>query len=255
MKFERILVCKRSTLGGLPVPEPILEVNDLHVYYGSSHILQGTTFAMEDHLFTMIGRNGMGKTTLVKAIMGLIPIRSGSISFRGTPLVGLKPHQIARLGIGYVPQGRHLFPSLTVDEHLRMATRNRTGTNGWNSERVYELFPRLAERKRQAGTNLSGGEQQMLAIGRALVTNPTLLIMDEPAEGLAPVVIDLLIDTCKHLADSGIAVFLVEQNLHLAASVDATAQVMLTGRIAYSGSYETLLESPQMREQYLGVGA
>mgnify|MGYP001314942620 CR=1 FL=1 len=237
------------------MPEPILEVNDLHVYYGSSHILQGTTFAMEDNLFTLIGRNGMGKTTLVKAIMGLVPIRSGSITFQGKQLVGLKPHQIARLGIGYVPQGRNLFPSLTVDEHLRMAARSRNGVRDWTPERVYELFPRLAERKRQSGTNLSGGEQQMLAIGRALVTNPALLIMDEPAEGLAPVIVDLLIETCKHLSDAGMAVFLVEQNLHLAASVDDTAQVMVTGRIAYSGPYETLLESPQMREQYLGVGA
>lgn len=237
------------------MPEPILEVEDLHVYYGSSHILQGTTFSMQDPLFTMIGRNGMGKTTLVKAIMGLIPIRSGKISFRGTPIIGLKPHQIARLGIGYVPQGRDLFASLTVDEHLRMAARSRNGVSTWNPSRVYELFPRLADRKRQSGTNLSGGEQQMLAIGRALVTNPTLLIMDEPAEGLAPVIIDLLIETCKRLAESGIAVFLVEQNLHLAASVDQTAQVMLTGRIAYTGPYEELLESPKMREQYLGVGA
>lgn len=237
------------------MPEPILVVRDLNVYYGSSHVLLGTSFAMDSPLFTMIGRNGMGKTTLVKAIMGLVPSHSGSIYFRGTSLVGLKPHQIAQLGIGYVPQGRELFPSLTVDEHLRMAARKRTGRDEWDAERVYELFPRLAERRRQSGTDLSGGEQQMLAIGRALVTNPSLLLMDEPAEGLAPVIVDLLIQTCKHLAASGIAVFLVEQNLHLAAAINDTAQVMLTGCIAYTGSYETLLQSPQMREQYLGVGS
>lgn len=236
------------------MPEPILEIEDLHVYYGSSHILQGTTLRFDGGVMTLIGRNGMGKTTLVKAIMGLVPIRSGRIRFQGKVISGLKPHQIARMGIGYVPQGRGLFPSLSVEEHLLMAQRGHK-QGGWNIDRVYELFPRLKERRRQSGTSLSGGEQQMLAIGRALVTNPSLLIMDEPAEGLAPVIVDLVGETIKKLAASGMSIFLVEQNLHLASSVADNPHVMVTGQIAYTGPFSELLSDRKLSQQYLGVGA
>lgn len=236
------------------MPEPILEIEDLHVYYGSSHILQGTSLTFDEGIMTLIGRNGMGKTTLMKAIMGLVPIQSGAIRFKGQTISGMQPHEIARLGIGYVPQGRGLFPSLTVEEHLLMAQRGyREG--GWNVERVYELFPRLKERRSQSGTSLSGGEQQMLAMGRALVTNPTLVLMDEPAEGLAPVIVDLVGETIKKLAESGISVFLVEQNLHLASSVSDIPRVMVTGQIAYTGPFSELLSDRKLSEQYLGVGA
>ena len=172
-----------------PDATPLLEVDGLDAFYGSARALEGVTFSMGRESIAIVGRNGMGKTTLCNAIMGIAPPNaSGSVRFEGHELVGGSSHKIARRGIGYVPQGRRLFPSLTVDEHLRMAARagSANGGEAWTKGRVYELFPRLAERKRNGGAQLSGGEQQMLAIGRALVTNPSLLVMDEPSEGLAP---------------------------------------------------------------------
>ena len=157
----------------------LLRVEDLHVYYGSSHVLQGASLTLSSGIAGIIGRNGMGKTTFVKAIMGLVSVRAGSIRLCGEEIANLKPYEIAGRGVGYVPQGRAIFPSLSVDEHLLMAARTRTGKE-WTVDRVYEMFPRLKERAKQGAATLSGGEQQMLAIGRALVTNPVLLIMDEP---------------------------------------------------------------------------
>ena len=231
---------------------PILKVEDLHVYYGGSHVLQGVSMELERGMTTIIGRNGMGKTTLVNAIMGLVPTREGSVWLDGTRITGLPPYLIARKGIGYVPQGRKIFPSLTVDEHLRFAARPVSG--GWDAEKVYELFPRLKERYRQSGTNLSGGEQQMLAIGRALVTNPKLLIMDEPSEGLAPVIVDQLIDFCAKLKETDMALVLVEQNLTFARSVSDHVNVMLTGRFAYQDSFAALMADHTLTHQLIGVG-
>src|ERR1700716_513563 len=166
---------------------PALEVKGLDVYYGRSHALQGVDITLQIGVFSVVGRNGMGKTTLCKAIMGLVPTSGGSVRIRGGEATRLSPARIARLGVGYVPQGRRLWRSLSVDGHLQLAAGIRRGA--WSVERIYETFPRLAERKNNGGAQLSGGEQQMLAIARALVTNPRLLIMDEPTEGLAPVIV------------------------------------------------------------------
>ena len=165
----------------------MLQVRGLNVYYGRSHALQGVDLTLDHGVLSVVGRNGMGKTTLCKAIMGLVRASSGTIRMRGQELVGLPPASIARHRVGYVPQGRRLWRSLTVDEHLRMTVTRERGA--WTVERVYDTFPRLAERRNNGGAQLSGGEQQMLAISRALVTNPQLLIMDEPTEGLAPVIV------------------------------------------------------------------
>src|SRR6516162_1575821 len=161
----------------------VLQVQDLQVYYGESHALQGVSLTLERGVLSVVGRNGMGKTTLCNAIVGLMPVRSGVIRFEGRIIVGVEPHLIARAGVGYVPQGRRLWPSLSVEDTLRLSVR---AGGAWTIERVYSIFPRLAERRSNGGAQLSGGEQQMLAIGRALLGNPRLLIMDEPTEGLAP---------------------------------------------------------------------
>jgi branched-chain amino acid transport system ATP-binding protein len=237
-------------------PEPLLAVEGVNAFYGGAHVLHDLSFELHDEPVAVIGRNGMGKTTLCAAIMGLSPPRvTGSIRFKGTELVGRSSHKIASLGIGYVPQGRRLFPSLTVDEHLRMlGRRGRRGANGWDAARVYELFPRLAERKKNGGSQLSGGEQQMLAIGRALLTHPTLLIMDEPSEGLAPTVVEHLIATFKRLvSDEGVAVLLVEQNLGAATAVCERQLAMVGGQIAVETTATALLSDPEAQRRYLGV--
>ncbi len=176
---------------------PALEIRGLNVFYGASHALQGVDLTLDGGVLSVVGRNGMGKTTLCKAIMGLVPVASGSISFAGQPLVGRSSTEIARMGIGYVPQGRRLWRSLTVDEHLRMVA---TKGGAWTVDRVYSTFPRLAERKSNGGGQLSGGEQQMLAISRALLMNPQLLVMDEPTEGLAPVIVAQVEEMLMRLA-------------------------------------------------------
>ena len=238
------------------VAATFLEMQGLNVYYGSAQALEDVTFAMGRESIAIVGRNGMGKTTLCNAIMGISPPRTaGSIRFDGRELVGLQSHKIARLGLGYVPQGRRLFPSLTVDEHLRIASRGASsnGRSEWTRERVYDLFPRLAERKRNGGAQLSGGEQQMLAIGRALVTNPRMLLMDEPSEGLAPAVIEGLIETFRLLEEEGLAILLIEQNLGVATALAERQLVMISGRIAAETTARELSEDPSLQRQYLGV--
>jgi branched-chain amino acid transport system ATP-binding protein len=194
----------------------------------------------------------MGKTTLVKTIMGLVPIKKGRVLFRGKEITNLKPYQIASRGLGYVPQGRQLFPSLSVEEHLMMVAREGNSA-GWNRERVYTLFPRLKERAKQSAASLSGGEQQMLAIGRALVTNPVLLIMDEPSEGLAPVILEMLIETYHSLIETGISILIVEQNLHTVTALADELYVMIAGQIVDKVSGELILRDNEVREKYLGV--
>jgi len=203
----------------------------------------------------IIGRNGMGKTTLCQALMGLVPVAKGDISFDGTKLIGRKSYQIASLGIGYVPQGRRIFPSLSVHEHMLLAARGRNGESNrhWTVERIYELFPPLAERRKIGTGALSGGEQQMLAIGRALLTNPRLLIMDEPSEGLAPIIVDHLLEALKRLSAEGISMLVVEQKLSVATSLADHVLIMVKGRIALEATASALLADEDAQRRYLGV--
>jgi branched-chain amino acid transport system ATP-binding protein len=233
--------------------DPLLAVRDLNAYYGRAHVLQDVSFELRGEPLAIIGRNGMGKTTLCAAIMSIKPPdATGSVRFRGKELLGQPSYKIANQGIGYVPQGRRLFPSLSVDEHLRMIRRN--GAEGrWTPERVYDLFPRLAERKRNGGSQLSGGEQQMLAIGRALLLNPMLLIMDEPSEGLAPIVVEKLVETCRSLREEGVALLLIEQNLGVATALAERQLIMIGGSIAVETTADKLLNDPEAQRRYLGV--
>ncbi len=236
----------------LEVPA-LLEVKAIEAYYGDSHVLQGCSLSVGQECVAVLGRNGMGKTTLLRAIMGLTPPRAGSIRLRGDELIGRRPFEIAGKGIGYVPQGRRLFPSLTVDEHLRLTHRRSLRANAWTPERVLQLFPELAERRRVGGSRLSGGEQQMLAIGRALVTNPDLILLDEPSEGLSPVAAERVIATCRQLLRDGLAILLVEQNIHVAAALAARVYVLVSGQTVYDSPAGEFLESDELRRRYLGV--
>lgn len=234
---------------------PVLEISELHAYYGQSHVLQGVTLTLSQEPLALVGRNGMGKTTLCLAITGLLPQVSGSIRCNGIELLGQPPYRIAALGIGYVPQGRRIFPSLTVEEHLRLAASRAPRAGEWTVAHVYELFPRLADRRKQRAGTLSGGEQQMLAIGRALLTNPRVLIMDEPSEGLAPVVVEHLVGTLRQLAQHGLAILLIEQRLSVAAALARRIAVMVTGQIVLETTAETLLADTMLQQRYLGVTA
>jgi branched-chain amino acid transport system ATP-binding protein len=230
----------------------LLEVQGLNAYYGPAHVLQGLDFTVGDRPVSIIGRNGMGKTTMCHAIMGMHPSTlSGSVRFGGLELLGRPSYKISRAGLALVPQGRRLFGSLTVDEHLRIV--GKKGDGQWTPARVYELFPRLAERKRNAATQLSGGEQQMLAIGRALLVGPKLLIMDEPSEGLAPRIVDELVATILKLAETGVRILLVEQNLGVATSVAERHLVMIAGQIAIELTSDQLTSDPELQRRYLGV--
>lgn len=231
--------------------DPILRIDALHVRYGQSHILQGVDLVVGTEPLALIGRNGMGKTTLCNAITGLVPAIGGSVRLAGRELLGRRPHEIARSGIGYVPQGRRVFPSLSVEEHLRMVAP-RNGAN-WTMSRIYELFPPLAARRRNGATQLSGGEQQMLAIARALLLNPRLLIMDEPSEGLAPIVVEHLIGVLRGVASEGVGLLLVEQNLGVATAIAERIAIMVTGRIALETTSATLLADEAAQRRYLGV--
>jgi branched-chain amino acid transport system ATP-binding protein len=231
--------------------EPLLMVEGVNGFYGSAHVLQGVSFSMGAEPVALIGRNGMGKSTLCAAIVGLLEKKDGSVRLDGVELLGKPAYRIAKAGVGYVPQGRRLFTSLTVDEHLEIVGA-KSGA-AWTPDRVYELFPRLAERKNVSGTSLSGGEQQMLAIGRALLTNPRLLIMDEPSEGLAPTIVEGLIQTIKDLAAGGMGLLVVEQNLGVATSLAERQLVMVAGSIATETTATELLGDPAAQRRFLGV--
>lgn len=237
----------------------MLEVDDLHSYYDASHVLQGVTLSVPDgRVVGLLGRNGMGKTTLVRSIMGTKPptIHTGSIRFDNEELVGQPSYHVAQAGLGMVPQGRRVFPSLTVAENLTIAARqaqNGADRKEWDLESVCELFPRLDERQAQRAGQLSGGERQMLAIGRALMTNPKLVLMDEPSEGLAPLLVQQLRDHLLALKESGVSILLVEQNLGLALAVADRIYIISRGQIVYEATPEELEGDEEAKRRHLGV--
>ena len=237
----------------------MLEVVDLHASHALAQVLRGVSLQVpESRVVALLGRNGAGKTTLVRAVMDMVPpqVRAGSVRYQGQELLGRTPHEVARLGIGLVPQGRRVFRSLTVLEHLHIAARSpRNGSSaGWDRERVFTLFPRLAERRMNRGDALSGGEQQMLAIARALMGNPTLLLMDEPSEGLAPLLLQQLGEQILQLKASGMAIFLVEQNLGLALKLADAVYILDRGQIVYEGPPAALEADTEVKQRHLGVG-
>lgn len=229
----------------------MLAVDGIHTFYGPSHVLHSVSLTLDvGQIIAVIGRNGMGKTTLIRSVAGLTPPQQGSILFGGRDISRLAPHVIARMGMALVPQGRRVFPSLTVDENLRVAAR---GAGRWTAETVYRLFGGLAQRRRHRGTQLSGGEQQMLAIGRALMTNPRCLLMDEPSEGLAPLLVGQVGQVLLELKRSGLSVLLVEQNLPLVLQVADAVYVLSKGAVVFSGSPASLQRDPEVMARYLAL--
>ncbi len=237
-----------------PAGKAALRIDDLQVYYGESHALQGVSLTLESGVLSVVGRNGMGKTTLCNTITGLKRAQSGSIRVNGREISSLEPHEIHRLGVGYVPQGRRVWPSLTVDEHLRLAAGRRRDAS-WTVERVYQTFPRLAERRNNGGSQLSGGEQQMLAISRALLSDPKLLVMDEPTEGLAPVIVEQVERMLVTLAAEGeMAILVIEQNIGVATTVSDRVAIMVNGRIHRVMEAKALAADRDLQQRLLGVG-
>jgi branched-chain amino acid transport system ATP-binding protein len=239
----------------------MLKTVDLHAYYGDSHVLQGVTLDVAKGAVTaVLGRNGVGKTTLCRAITGLTPPRAGSVIFDGVDIARLPPHRIFNMGISLVPQGRRIFSSLTVRENLAIAVRSpqsrqpgASDAPGWDLPKVFSVFPRLLERSANRGDELSGGEQQMLAIARALVACPTVLIMDEPTEGLAPMLVAEVADVIRRLRDEGTSILLAEQNAAFAVKVADAVHVMSKGTVVYSGDPAALWDDEAIKTQLLGV--
>jgi branched-chain amino acid transport system ATP-binding protein len=230
----------------------MLDVEEIHTYYGDSYVLQGVSLAIDPgRVVGLLGRNGMGKTTLVRSIIGFTPPRRGRVRFKGQDITGWVSNRVVALGLGLVPQGRRVFPTLSVRENLRVAARERAGR--WTVERVMDLFPRLRERAENRAGKLSGGEQQMLAIARALVTNPDLLLMDEPTEGLAPLLVREVGRVIESLKGEGLSILLVEQNLPLALRIADHVHVLSRGRIVYSGAPADLEADAETKSRHLGL--
>ena len=233
------------------VSSRVLDVADVHTYYGESHVLHGVTLTVADgEVLTILGRNGMGKTTLIRSIIGFTPPRAGTVRLKGEDVAGFAPYRLVERGVALVPQGRRVFPSLSVRENLDVARR---GVGRWSLERVYELFPRLRERAGNRANKLSGGEQQMLAIARALMSNPELLLMDEPTEGLAPLLVREVGRVIGELKREGLSILLVEQNLPLALGVADRVHILSRGQIVYTGSPAALAADEEVKSRYLGV--
>ena len=233
--------------------ENMLKVEGINSYYGDSHILFDLSLEIpEGSIVSVLGRNGMGKTTVCRSIVGITPPRSGTITFKGQKISGMEPHKIARKGIAYVPQGRGIFASLSVKENLTVGARGQDKPNAWTLERVYDFFPILEKRQSMPGNLLSGGEQQMLAVGRALMTNPDLLIMDEPSEGLAPLIIKQIGEVITKLKGQ-LTVFLVEQNFNMALSVADYVYVISKGQVVHQCTPEELRHDEETKSKWLGV--
>ena len=233
--------------------QPLLQVDGLHVNYGKSHILHGVSLNVNPgEVVCMLGRNGAGKTTTIKGIMGLANRMQGSVTIAGRRAERLPPHGVARLGVGYVPEGRRIFPDLTVEENLAVPA-SRPGR--WNLQEVYKFFPRLHERRRHAGGQLSGGEQEMLAVARALITNPDLFIMDEPSQGLAPKIVQEIYALIREMAGEGISILLAEQNAFMALEVSSRAYVIDNGKIVHEGPAQELLDDRERVRALAGAAA
>jgi branched-chain amino acid transport system ATP-binding protein len=233
----------------------IIEARELHTYYGTSHVLHGVDFTLRPgEAVGLMGRNGMGKTTLIRSLLGLVPVRRGEILIDGKVMTHAAPHRIARQGIGYVPEGRGIFANLTVRENLLMAARpGAEGQNPWTYQRVLETFPRLAQRQSHPGQQLSGGEQQMLAIGRALMTNPRLMILDEATEGLAPLIAGEIWRILAAIRSGGIAAVIVDKNFAAVSALSDRNIILVKGRIVFAGSGSEMRAQPEIMQQYLGV--
>ena len=233
----------------------IIEARDLHTYYGASHVLQGVDLTIHAReAIGLMGRNGMGKTTLLRTLLGQVPPRRGEVKINGKSMTRAAPHRIAREGVGYVPEGRGIFPNLTVRENLIMAARpGQDGRREWTYERVLEVFPRLAERLSHFGQQLSGGEQQMLSIGRALMTNPTLLIFDEATEGLAPLIAKEIWRILSALRESGLAAIIVDKNFAAVSALTDRNVILVKGRVVFEGSGDELRARPEILRQHLGI--
>ena len=230
----------------------LLALHNIHTYYGESHVLHGVSLTVgPGEAVALLGRNGAGKTTTIRTIIGFTPAREGTVRFRGQDVTRLAPHHIARLGVGLVPQGRRIFPDLTVIENLRLGERPQPG--GWTLEKVFDYFPQLRARAHLRGSALSGGEHQMLAIGRALMTNPVLLLMDEPSEGLSPLLVREIGRIISELKRERLAILLVEQNLPFALNVADRVYVMNKGQIVFSGTPAALAADEAVKHQFLGV--
>jgi branched-chain amino acid transport system ATP-binding protein len=233
----------------------MLSVEEIHTYYGESHVLQGVSLGVgPSQVVAILGRNGMGKTTLIRSLIGFTPPRQGRVLFKGTDVTRFPPFRAVEMGMGLVPQGRRIFPSLSVLENLTVAIK-RKGKEGWSLERILGLFPRLQERLAHGGSKLSGGEQQMLAIGRALMTNPDLLLMDEPTEGLAPRIVRDVGKIIGELKSQGLSILLVEQSLPFALKVADYVHVLSRGRIVHSSSPAELLANEEVKSRFLGLGS
>jgi branched-chain amino acid transport system ATP-binding protein len=233
----------------------LIDAKGLHVYYAESHVLHGVDFRVAaGETVALIGRNGMGKTTTLRSILGLVPPRRGTVAIHGRAMTGHPPHRIARAGLGYVPEGRQIFPLLSVRENLAIAARpGRHGRTDWSVERVLETFPRLAERLGNSGGNLSGGEQQMLAIGRALVTNPDVLILDEATEGLAPLVRREIWRVVVALKQSGLATVIVDKNVHALLDIADRAVILVKGSVVFEGAGAELRAKPEILRRHVGL--
>lgn len=235
----------------------MLEMRDIHSYYGKSHILQGVSMTLnEGELVCLLGRNGVGKSTTLKSIMGLVKPSEGSVRFRSQELVGKRPYEIARLGVGYVPEDRRIFRSLTVHENLLIGIKDAKTTGksgGWTVEMVYDKFPKLKERRDNKGGHLSGGEQQMLTVARTLMGNPQLILVDEPTEGLAPLIVKDVLEMLSAVRSSGVTVLMVEQNFKAAIKVANRFYIMGKGKMVFEGGTEELLAAEEIRKNYLEV--